>query len=146
MSERPGIVIADRYELFERIGVGGQANVYRALDYKTKKYVAIKMLSASLSEDPQHAARLAREQAALVALAGTSAVAVYDLCRAPDGSFCLVMELLEGVDLEVHLAELEGRGEHMTLSRLSAITEPLVDTLERAHDAEIIHRDIKPRN
>jgi serine/threonine-protein kinase len=104
------------------------------------------MLSDSVADDPVYAARLAREQEALVALAGTSAVAVYDLCEAPNGSLCLVMELLEGTDLEKHLSDLEAEGQHLALPRLSAIAEPIVDTLERAHDAGIIHRDLKPGN
>lgn len=146
MGELLGIVVADRYELTGVLGQGGQGVVYRARDRSAGRDVAIKMLSDSVADDPVYAARLAREQEALVALAGTSAVAVYDLCEAPNGSLCLVMELLEGTDLEQHLSELETRGERLPLPRLSAVAEPIVDTLERAHDAGIIHRDLKPGN
>jgi serine/threonine-protein kinase len=146
MGELLGIVIADRYELTGVLGHGGQGVVYRARDRTAGRDVAIKMLSDSVADDPVYAARLAREQEALVALAGSSAVAVYDLCEAPNGSLCLVMELLEGTDLEKHLSELEARDERLPLARLSAIVEPIVQTLERAHDAGIIHRDLKPGN
>jgi serine/threonine protein kinase len=56
------------------------------------------------------------------------------------------MELLAGIDFEKHLEDLEARGERLSLERLSAIIEPVVETLERAHDAEILHRDLKPAN
>jgi serine/threonine-protein kinase len=146
MGELPGVVVADRYELTGILGHGGQGVVYRARDRTAGREVAIKMLSDSVADDPVYAARLAREQEALVALAGTSAVAVYDLCEAPNGSLCLVMELLEGTDLETHLSELEGRNERVALPRLNTIVAPIVETLERAHDVGIIHRDLKPGN
>jgi serine/threonine protein kinase len=146
MGELPGVVIADRYELTGILGHGGQGVVYRARDRTAGRDVAIKMLSDSVADDPVYAARLAREQEALLALAGTSAVAVYDLCEAPNGSLCLVMELLEGTDFEAHLSELEARNERLSLARLNAVIAPIVETLERAHDAGIIHRDLKPGN
>jgi serine/threonine-protein kinase len=139
-------VVADRYELTGILGHGGQGVVYRARDRTAGRDVAIKMLSDSVADDPVYAARLAREQEALVALAGTSAVAVYDLCEAPNGSLCLVMELLEGTDLEKHFGELEARNERLPFAQLNTIFAPLVETLERAHDAGIIHRDLKPGN
>ncbi|HEX7670560.1 MAG TPA: serine/threonine-protein kinase, partial [Polyangiaceae bacterium] len=139
-------LVADRYELENIIGRGGHGVVYSAVDRKTERKVAVKMLGEGVANDPEYAARLAREQEALVALAGTSAVAVYDLCRGPKGSLCLVMELLDGIDFERHLEELEARSERLSLERLSAIIEPVVETLERAHDAEILHRDLKPAN
>jgi serine/threonine-protein kinase len=146
MGELLGVVVADRYELTGILGHGGQGVVYRARDRTAGREVAIKMLSDSVADDPVYAARLAREQEALVALAGTSAVAVYDLCEAPNGSLCLVMELLEGTDLETHLSELEERNERLPLARLNTIIAPIVETLERAHDVGIIHRDLKPGN
>ena len=146
MGELLGVVIADRYELTGVLGHGGQGVVYRARDRTAGREVAIKMLSDSVADDPVYAARLAREQEALVALAGTSAVTVYDLCEAPNGSLCLVMELLEGTDLETYLGELEGRSERIPFPRINALFAPIVATLERAHDVGIIHRDLKPGN
>src|SRR5690242_12286435 len=133
MSSLAGTVVSERYELGEVLGHGGQGTVFRARDRKTGRGVAVKMLSPGVSHNPDFATRLAREQEALVALAGTSAVAVYDLCRASGGSLCLVMELLEGQDLERHLSDLERSGKRFSKERLSAVFEPIVDTLERAH-------------
>src|SRR5258708_28853966 len=120
-----GIVIAGRYGLTGVLGHGGQGVVYRAVDRSTGRGVGVKMITEGLAYDPEYAARLAREQEALIALAGTSAVAVYDLCEAPNGSLCLVMELLEGTDLELHLCEPEHRGVRPSLPRPSGLMQPL---------------------
>ncbi|HVU02805.1 MAG TPA: protein kinase [Polyangiaceae bacterium] len=146
MPHHVGTVVAERYELTAVLGKGGHGVVYRATDRTTGKGVAVKMLSDSYANAPEYAARLAREQEALVALAGTSAVAVYDMCQAPNGAVCLVMELLEGTDLEMVLSDLEAKNERMPLARVSQVMEPIVDTLERAHEAKILHRDLKPAN
>ena len=67
-------LVADRYELGGIIGRGGHGVVYRAVDRMTGRNVAVKMLSDGVANDPDYAARLAREQEALVALAGTREV------------------------------------------------------------------------
>jgi serine/threonine-protein kinase len=146
MQQLVETVVDGRYELTGIIGQGGQSVVYRGFDRHEGRGVAVKMLSDHEGNDPVIAARFAREQEALVALAGTSAVAVYDLCRAPTGALCLVMELLEGADLEHRLGVLEARDERFPLKDLDGIFAPVVDTLERAHDAGILHRDVKPAN
>src|SRR5688572_31652179 len=103
-------IIADRYELYERVGQGGCGVVYRAADRHTGRLVAVKMLSHATRQNPSFVERLVREQQALQALAGTHAVAAIDLCRAPTGELCLVMEWLEGIDLEQRLADVEKLG------------------------------------
>ncbi len=146
MSHVKGIVIADRYELIDVIAEGGQALICSARDKKTEQLVAVKMLTSAAAQNNEFVQRLAREQEAMLALAGTSAVAVLDLCRAPGGAPCLVMELLEGMDLERCLGELEDRGERLTMDRVFEIFDAIVETLERAHAAGILHRDLKPAN
>jgi eukaryotic-like serine/threonine-protein kinase len=141
-----GRVIAGRYRLEEVLGRGGQAVVHRAVDSRTGRQVAVKELSGAMALEPTVVARVVREQQAMVALAGTNAVEFVDLCEESDGTLCLVMELLEGRDLESHLSELERAGELLPVSEMVAIMQPVVDTLDRAHSVGIVHRDLKPSN
>src|SRR5690606_15646632 len=76
----------------------------------------------------------------------THAVGAIDLCRADNGALCLVMEWLEGVDLEQRLVELGQVGCLMETQELLDILGPVTDTLEKAHELGIVHRDIKPAN
>jgi serine/threonine-protein kinase len=128
------------------IGRGGQGMVYRALDRWDGRTVAVKVLGSKAAREPQVVERLMREQQALSALKGTSAVELFDVCRGNDGELCLVMELLKGVDLDDHLFSIEQRGERLALQRVADIFEPIVATLETAHAAGILHRDLKPAN
>ncbi len=140
-----GHTVAGRYRLEEVLGEGGQATVYKAVDLQTQRHVAVKVLDGHMASDETVVARVIREQQAMVSLAGTSAVEFIDLC-AENGTLCLVLELLEGTDLEVRLAELARAGRVMPVSEIVRIMQPLVDTLDRAHAVGIVHRDLKPSN
>lgn len=146
VPDRVGQVIGQRYELRQVVGRGGQGMVYRALDKWSQREVAVKVLGSKAAREPQMVERLMREQQAMSALKGTSAVELFDVCRGNDGELCLVMELLRGTDLDEHLFTLEARGERMPLRRVAAVFDPIVDTLETAHAAGILHRDLKPAN
>ena len=145
-SDPIGQLIADRYELLSVVGRGGHGLVFAALDRRTNRRVAVKLLNDAAARDPQQMERLRREQQALVALEGTSAVRFIDLCVSPGGRLCLVMELLEGIDLEQRLEELENARQDLSVSELVRLLGPIVDTLETAHLAGILHRDLKPAN
>lgn len=145
-GDRVGQVINERYELLDIIGRGGQGLVYRGSDRWMGRPVALKILSSNQARHPHMAERLIREVQALSALKGTAAVEVFDVCRGNAGELCLVMELLTGVSLEDHLYALEERQERLELPRVVEIFEPLVDTLEVAHNVHILHRDLKPAN
>jgi serine/threonine-protein kinase len=145
-SDRVGQIIAQRYELEAIIGRGGQGTVYRALDRWMNQPVAMKVLGAKAVREPHVLERLMREQQAMSALKGTAAVELFDVCRGNDGELCLVMELLQGVDLDEHLYELHRQNQRMPLPRVAEIFDPLVNTLETAHAAGILHRDLKPAN
>src|SRR5690606_14421056 len=90
--------------------------------------------------------RLAREQQALQALAGTNAVQYLDMCRTSEGALCLVVELLDGQEFERHLVSIENRGERLTVDALIDVLNPIVSTLDKAHAVGIVHRDLKPGN
>ena len=120
--------------------------MYRAFDHWTQRPVAIKVLGSEAAREPRVAERLSREQQALSTLKGTAAVEVLDVFRGAGGELCLVMELLNGTNLDEHLATLEDKKERMPLARVADIFDPIVDTLEIAHRAGILHRDLKPAN
>lgn len=139
-------IIGQRYELLDVVGRGGQGIVYRARDQWSEREVALKLLGSKAVRSPQVLERLMREQQAMIALKGTAAVELFDVCRGNEGELCLVMELLRGVDLDEHLYTIEQRGERLSLPRIVEIVDPIVTTLEVAHAAGILHRDLKPAN
>jgi serine/threonine-protein kinase len=146
MTELSHQVVGNRYELRSMVAEGGYGAVYRGVDRHTQQAVAIKVLSRGAANDPDQIERMVREQQAMVALAGTGVVGVVDLCELPSGQLCLVMEWLDGEDLEHHLEALEAQHRLMPLPRVLEITSAIANTLDRAHQMGIVHRDIKPAN
>jgi serine/threonine-protein kinase len=146
MQEQARWLIANRYEVGEVVGRGGYGMVCRGFDRVAGRTVALKMLSPEAGRDPDVVERMLREQQALVALSGTCAVTAIDLCRLESGAPCLIMEWLDGRDLEQELSEREGRGELGSVEQLLRSLEPLTQTLGRAHELGLVHRDIKPAN
>jgi eukaryotic-like serine/threonine-protein kinase len=141
-----GETIAGRYELLQVVARGGHGLVWRARDNRTGETVALKMLTDVAAQDPELVERLRREQLMLKELAGTDAVQVRDLCASASGKLCLVMELLDGIDLEQCLASLEQNQQPMPIVELVRLLSPIVTTLEHAHARGIVHRDLKPAN
>ena len=146
MSEAIGQVVSSRFEVLAQIGKGGHSSIFRARDRNTGDDVAIKMLLSSAAGDPEFAVRLVREHQAMVALAGTAAVRPFGLGSAADGAMCLIMELLTGVDFDDYLERIENDGGRIGVARLLEILEPVVSTLQKAHELGIVHRDLKPGN
>src|SRR5580765_2119384 len=128
------------YEIVSAIGAGGMGEVYRAIDTKLKRQVAIKILPPLFSADPDRLARLQREAEVLAALNHPNIAAIYGLEEA-DGGKALVLELVEGEDLSLLL----GRGP-LPLDEVLPIAKQLAEALEAAHEAGIVHRDLKPAN
>jgi eukaryotic-like serine/threonine-protein kinase len=122
------------------IGAGGMGEVYRATDTNLKRQVAMKVLPASVSGDPDRLARFQREAEVLAVLNHPNIAAIYGLEKS-DGKIALVMELVEGEDLSQRIA----RGPIPTDEAL-AIAKQIAEALEAAHEQGIIHRDLKPAN
>jgi Tol biopolymer transport system component len=128
------------YELRGLLGKGGMGEVYRALDTKLGREVALKILPEAFAHDANRMARFEREAQVLASLNHPNIAAIYGL-EESDGTRALVMELVEGPTL----AERIG-GRVMSLEEALPIAKQIAEALEYAHEKGIIHRDLKPAN
>src|SRR5688500_19827751 len=137
-----GRVLAGRYELREPIGVGGTAEVFRALDHRLDRIVAVKVLRREFGQDGNARARFAVEARSGAALNVPNIVPVYDFGAADDGSLFIVMRLIDGPSLRRIL------GERRRLATAAAldIGRQIAEALAEAHMHGLIHRDVKPGN
>jgi serine/threonine-protein kinase len=128
------------YEVGAQLGVGGMGEVYRALDTRLGRHVAIKVLPPALAQDPERLARFEREARTLATLNHPNIAAIHGLEEA-DGVKALVMELVEGPTLADRLA-----ARALPVDEALAIAEQIAEALAAAHEQGIIHRDLKPAN
>ena len=136
-----GQKINDRYQIIKSIGEGGMANVYLAYDTILDRNVAVKVLRGDLATDEKFVRRFQREALSASSLSHPNIVEVYDVGE-DNGQYYIVMEYIEGCQLK-QLLKKRGR---LTLSEVIDIMLQITDGLSVAHDAYIIHRDIKPQN
>lgn len=138
----PGVTLTGKYRLDALLGSGTFGAVYRARHLELDHDVAVKVLRSAMSADPEALSRFRSEGAAACRLSHPNAVAVHDSGVTGGDVAYLVMELLEGVSLDRELSECG-----MLAPRRSAeILLPVLDVLAEAHDAGLIHRDVKPGN
>jgi serine/threonine protein kinase, bacterial len=136
-----GAVLDGRYRVDGMIATGGMSTVYRGLDVRLDRPVALKVMDARYSSDQQFLTRFQREARAVARLKGPGLVAVYD--QGFDGRHpFLVMELVEGGTLRELLRE---RGP-MPPHAVAAVLAPVLSGLAVAHQAGLVHRDVKPEN
>ena len=135
-------VLGNRYELLERVGMGGMAVVYKAIDNMLGRNVAIKILREEFKENEEFIRRFKVESQAAASLSHQNIVQIYDVGE-EDGIHYIVMELLEGETLKSYINSKEGR-----LSRREAMnfSMQICRALEHAHSKHVVHRDIKPQN
>lgn len=136
-----GQKINDRYQIIKSIGEGGMANVYLAYDTILDRNVAVKVLRGDLATDEKFVRRFQREALSASSLSHPNIVEVYDVGE-DNGQYYIVMEYIEGKQLKQLLKK---RGK-LTLSEVIDIMLQISDGMSVAHDAYIIHRDIKPQN
>ncbi len=136
-SSRTG---AARYERLEKLGSGGMAIVYRALDHKLGREVALKEVRPDLALEHEVRARFKREAEAIARLSHRHVVALLDTLE-EEGRLVLVMELVKGEPLSQILASR--RGDAPTLARIVA---KAARGVHHAHEQGIVHRDLKPSN
>ena len=139
---KPGMVLAGRYTIESRIGSGTFGTVFRARHAELGHAVAIKVLQASASDNPEALARFRREGITACRVRHPNAVQVMDFGVTPGGVAYLVMEMLSGYSLE---KEMEG-GRRIALSRVVKVMVPVCEALAAAHRSGIVHRDVKPAN
>ncbi|MDY6870399.1 MAG: protein kinase [Actinomycetota bacterium] len=136
-----GAVLDGRYRVDAPIATGGMSTVYRGLDVRLDRPVALKVMDPRYSGDQQFLARFAREARVVARLKDPGLVAVYD--QGIDGQYpFLVMELVEGGTLRELLRERGPMPPHAA----AAVLVPVLSGLAVAHRAGLVHRDVKPEN
>ena len=141
MNHYIGQLLDDRYEILEVIGTGGMAIVYKALDHRLNRQVAIKILKDEFSGDDEFRRRFRAEGEAVAMLSHPNIVQVYDVSSSDDANY-LVMELIDGISLKQYM-EVKGV---LNWKETLHFAMQIAKGLEHAHSRGIVHRDIKPHN
>ncbi len=132
--------VLGQYRIVEKIGEGGMGVVYKALDTRLKRIVAIKVLRPHLAQNRDRLARFEREAHVLASLNHSNIAAIHGLEGYDDKSF-LVLEFVDGETLAEHIATGP-----MRTRRAIDIATQIARAIEEAHDKGIVHRDLKPSN
>ncbi len=141
MTIGPSVVLGDRYRLEARIAGGGMGEVWAARDIVLERPVAVKVLRSEFAEDPTFRSRFLAEARHAALLSHPGIAGVFDFGDA-DGTPYIVMELVEGETLAALLAR---RGALPVREALTIVGQAAL-ALQAAHDAGVVHRDVKPGN
>lgn len=136
-----GKTLDGRYEIMNIIGEGGMAIVYRALDHRLNRYVAVKIMRSEMATDEDFRRRFNAESQAVAMLSHPNIVAVYDVSRSEAMEY-IVMELIDGITLKQYM---DKRG-MLAWREAVHFSKQIAKALSQAHARGIIHRDIKPQN
>ncbi|MET0386751.1 MAG: serine/threonine-protein kinase [Polyangiales bacterium] len=139
---KPGDVLDGRYVLQETIGEGGVGFIFRAIQFKVERPLAVKFLQREVVGERSVKSRFEREALTLAALAHPNIVRLQDYGIARGNPF-LVMEFVEGRTLRGLLNQAGGP---LEVSRALALTRQILYALAYAHDRGLVHRDLKPAN
>lgn len=141
MENYIGRLLDNRYEILEVIGTGGMAVVYRALDHRLNRAVAVKILKDEFSRNEEFRRRFHAESQAVAMLSHPNIVSVYDVSHSENADY-IVMELIEGISLKQYLEKKGNLNWRETLH----FSMQIAKALDHAHSRGIVHRDIKPHN
>jgi serine/threonine protein kinase len=141
----------DRYELQQRLGYGGMAEVWKAFDTQLHRYVAIKLLHADLQSDPDFVGRFEREAQLIASLHHPNIVRIYDFRvtqnpETEETTAYMVMEYVVGQTLAHYLQATARAGNYLTSANLVQLFTPICLAVDYAHQQRMLHRDIKPSN
>ena len=137
-----GRVFNNRYQITERIGIGGMAEVYRAQDNVLGRLVAVKVMLPQYAADPNFTQRFKQEAAAAASYLQSPYIVNVRLGGQDEGTYYIVMEFVRGSDLKTAIIE---RGA-INQRKVAEIGSQVCQALSVAHGLDIIHRDIKPQN
>lgn len=135
-----GSVVCD-YRIRRVLGTGGMGAVYLAADPALPRDVALKVLSAELSRDPDFRARFIREADTAAGLEHPQIVSVYNRGETEDGQLWIAMQFVDGIDADAAL-----RAGEMTPQRAVHVIAEVAKALDFAHAHKVVHRDVKPAN
>jgi serine/threonine protein kinase len=138
----------ERYDVLDRIAVGGMAEVFLAKAYGAhgfEKTLAIKRILPELAQDPEFEDRFIAEAKVAVRLSHTNVVQVFDFGRFA-GSLFIAMEFVDGLDLAALLRRLRDRGTKIPVAAAFQIAIELMRGLDFAHQHGVVHRDVSPSN
>jgi serine/threonine-protein kinase len=136
------VVVADRFRLVQLIGKGGMGSVWRAIHLGLDTPCAVKFMEGALAETADAHARFEREAKAAAQLRSPNVVQIFEH-GVWQGHPYIVMELLEGEDLGKHLVQSGGR---LSAADVNFVVQHVCRALTRAHQAGVVHRDLKPDN
>ena len=136
------MLIADRYELGETLGEGGMGSVLSAVDVKTGRTVAVKLMRKHLVADEGAVRRFEREMHAMMLIEHPNTVRLYDFGRTAKDELYLVMELVSGCTLDEELRAIGA----FAIERVVRIGHHIARALAAVHAHGIVHRDLKPQN
>jgi len=140
-----------KYKLEERLGRGGMAEVWKALDTQLQRYVAIKLLHTNLQTDPNFISRFQREAQVIASLHHPNIVQIHDFqveqaSERDDPVFYMVMSYIEGQTLADYIASTSAQGKIPSPIEVVNLFTSISLAVDYAHQKGMVHRDIKPAN
>lgn len=141
MMEMIGKILANRYEILEKRGSGGMADVFKARDRLLNRYVAVKVLKDELRDDKEFVERFKIEAQSAAGLSHPNIVSVHDV-GVEDGIHYFIMEYVDGMSLKDYIKHVGALNWHEAAEFAGSIC----DAIDHAHKKNIIHRDIKSHN